>query len=473
MFFLKQWPGWTGSLRRLAELLKPPPPNASLHSKQIRIIERRIMLPVKLVFMVVMVHYLYFTQWVGGEVFTLRQVAVELIQKCFGLYVACNVTVGMMLLMMDRIRLQVLRWGIFVNGLFDGVLLAALTLLTNGFESPLYWVFPALIIRNAIALPLAVQQVALNCAISLCFLVAGVLDVAVKRFELISMKPDLASTHLLGLSSSENTAELLMLRLIVLFLTTFVCYGVQVLFEKQRLAEEEGREFTVRQEQLSSAGRLAAEIAHQLKNPLAIINNASFNLQRQLKDKNEAALGQAGIIREEVERADRIITELMGYSKLSHARVERLDVIEELDRAVAQVFPPEANYPVKIVRQYAKDLPPLTIQRGHLAEIFVNILQNARDVMAGGGELGLEARLGSNQAIEVVISDTGPGIPPERREQIFEVYYTTKPKGTGLGLSIVRHSLDIYGGEVKVESELGKGSRFIVKFPAKSMQKPW
>ena len=93
----------------------------------------------------------------------------------------------------------------------------------------------------------------------------------------------------------------------------------------------------MREGQLHAAGRLAAEFAHQVKNPLAIINNASFSLQRALKQGRTPPLDQVRIIQEEVEHAGRIITQIMGYAQLSEGRVEKLNVIEELDCAIRQV----------------------------------------------------------------------------------------------------------------------------------------
>src|SRR6185436_14716818 len=106
------------------------------------------------------------------------------------------------------------------------------------------------------------------------------------------------------------------------------CYGVQVLWMKQRQAEEEAREFAVRQDQLRASGRLAAEIAHQIKNPLAIINNAIYSLRRAVHEGKTSANEQIRIMREEVDRADQIITELMGYAQLAEGQVERLSVTD-------------------------------------------------------------------------------------------------------------------------------------------------
>jgi signal transduction histidine kinase len=100
------------------------------------------------------------------------------------------------------------------------------------------------------------------------------------------------------------------------------------------------------------------------------------------------------------------------------------------------------------------------------------VLQNAREALeARGGNISVDVRCHEDQSIEVSIRDDGPGIPPEKLGRIFEAYYTTKEKGSGLGLATVKHNLELYGGRVRVESKLGKGARFILLFPAKTLMK--
>jgi len=162
----------------------------------------------------------------------------------------------------------------------------------------------------------------------------------------------------------------------------------------------------------------------------------------------------------------------MGYAQLAEGRVERLEVAAEIDDAILQVFPPAAKYEVRLKRYYASDLPAILMQRQHLSGILVNLLQNAREALEGrAGNVFVRARCCNNYSIEVAIGDDGPGIPADKREQIFEAYYTTKQKGTGLGLATVKHNVELYGGTVRVESELGKGARFILIFPAKTLMK--
>jgi two-component system nitrogen regulation sensor histidine kinase GlnL len=273
------------------------------------------------------------------------------------------------------------------------------------------------------------------------------------------------------------------LRLVVLALTTLCCYGAQVLLERQRLAMEESLEFASREGQLHSAGRLAAEFAHQIKNPLAVINNTAHSLQRAVRENKSSAAQQIEIIQEEVARADKVITQIMGYAQLSEGRVEKLNVVEEIDRAIAQVFPAAAPTEIRIHRELNPPFPPLLMQHNHLSEILVNLLQNARDALGDKGNIFVAARCRRDLAVEISIADDGPGIPPEKIIRIFEAYYTTKKKGSGLGLAIVKHNTELYGGNVRLESPLleskplesglGNGAKFTVSFPAKALPRPF
>jgi signal transduction histidine kinase len=257
----------------------------------------------------------------------------------------------------------------------------------------------------------------------------------------------------------------------VLWLLTLCCYGAQVLSERQRQAVLEAAEFAAREGQLHSAGRLAAEFAHQIKNPLAVINNAAYSLQRSLRENKNSAAQQIEIIQEEVNRADKVITQIMGYAQLSEGRVEKLKVIEEIDRASDQVFPGAVSTGIKLKKKFTGPFPPLLMQRGHLAEILVNLMLNAREALNGKGNVSLAAACSRDRVVEITVTDDGPGIPPDKMGRIFEAYFTTKEKGTGLGLAIVKHNAELYGGTVRVESMLGKGAKFTVSLPSKLQSK--
>jgi signal transduction histidine kinase len=312
--------------------------------------------------------------------------------------------------------------------------------------------FLGLQVRNAISMPIASTQIVANLSVSVIYLCAGAFDIIVARSE----------------ADLENiTGEPVMLRALLLVLMTACGYGLQVLIDKQRRMDAEDDEFDRRQSQLQASGRLAAEIAHQIKNPLGIINNAAFAIG-QVLEEDGTVKRQVGLIREEVNKADQIITKLMGYAQLAEGRLGKLDVNEILETALLKVFPKGNKFGIRIRRDYGIALPPLLAQPEHISEVFVNIIQNAREVMGRDGEIRIKTSYEGDYTFRVSIEDNGIGIPADRLEVVFEPYDTTKEKGTGLGLAIVKHNTELYGGTVKIESELGKYTRFILVFPGKT-----
>jgi signal transduction histidine kinase len=359
--------------------------------------------------------------------------------------------------------LALLQWTTVTSAMADGLLLGAIALITGGVDSILFWLFVGLIIRNAVSLPPGFSQLVLNFAVSLCYALVAVLDV------IISKNLDETTARALDLLPHQPIGEPFTLRMLVLWLTTVSCYGAQAFLERQRVAAAETAEFAARESQLRAAGRLAAEFAHQIKNPLAVINNTAYSLRRAVQQQNwNAADEQVGIIQEEVSRADRVITQIMGYAQLSEGRVEKLEVVAEIEKAVAQVFPAALPTGIRVEKNLSGPFPPLLMQRGHLSEILVNLLQNAREALDGQGRIVIAAAQLRDHAVEIVVRDDGPGIPPDKLERVFEAYFTTKERGTGLGLAIVRHNVELYGGMIRVDSALGTGTKFTITFPAKT-----
>ncbi|MGZ8939903.1 MAG: two-component system sensor histidine kinase NtrB [Limisphaerales bacterium] len=450
--------------------VRVPPPDRQY--ARVRLMERDIGIPVKAAIIIVLFHYFFISNYIetviGSPTRSLPRPPQELIYEkvpAFFLgYILINAGIATLLIGMRHFSLETIQRLVFVNCFLDAFFFAALTVITDGFESFLYWVFLLLILRNTVSIGSAPRQLILNLTVSGAYLLAAIVHYVLKQRHY--NMADESLRHDLLLEAPVLWNEPCLLRLSLLILMTVICYGVQVLMEKQRRADEEAREFSLRQEQLQATGRLAAEIAHQLKNPLGIINNAAFTLQRTVKE-GKTITQQIRIIREEVDRSDRIITELMGYARLSEGQVEKLNITEELDRAIDQVFPAGAIYDVKVNRDYGAALPQLLAQRGHLSEVFVNILQNAREAMDGKGQIDVKAKYGEDYSIIVTIADNGPGIPADKQDKIFEPYFTTKEKGTGLGLAIVKHNTELYNGTVELESN-GQGTLFRVKLPAKT-----
>ena len=515
---------------RAVELLKLPAPDAVKLMDRIITMERDLILPIKAAGIAMLLYSFYFKRsWVGVKELGTLEITVEATQYFLWVYIAANVVVAGLLLAIRRVPLLLVQWAVLAMSLVDGIFLSALVVVTGGYDSILYWLFLGLIVRGAVSVPRATSQLLLNLTLTVCYVMAGVINISInetleeesraravwqrtpRQQRLSNAPPAVIESTVPGEYATpppdtgriavaegppqtrarlaqdldelwretmafsaplENPTQTLTLRLALLILMTVCCYGVQVLLERQRRAVEEAREFAMREGQLRSAGRVAAEFTHQMKNPLAIINNTAFSLQRALKQGKPVSAEHIQIIQEEVEHSDRIITQIMGYAQLSEGHVEKLNVTEELDKAIAQVFPPAAGYPVRIRRNYGGEFPPLFMQRRHLGDTLVNLLQNARDALGqAGGHVTLSAVCHSDYSVEIAIRDDGPGIPAEKQEKIFEAYYTTKEKGTGLGLATVKHNIELYGGTVRLESALGKGTQFVLVFPSRALIK--
>ncbi|HWY31834.1 MAG TPA: HAMP domain-containing sensor histidine kinase [Candidatus Acidoferrum sp.] len=453
-------------LKRLFAAMEIPVPDPLRQLRRITVVERNIVLPVKVVFIAMIGFSFNMQPWFGNEASTM-EVVVETVQYSFWVYVALSILVAIVLALAERLPLAVLQWTVVADGMLDGLLIAGLALISGGLDSIMFWLFVALIIRNASSIPPGVSQLILNFATSLCYALVALLDVAVLK------NLDDTTLRTLDLAGHEDLGQPFALRLLVLGLTTLCCYGAQILLERQRLAVEEATEFAAREGQLHSAGRLAAEFAHQIKNPLAVISNSAHSLQRALRDHKPASAEQIEIIQEEVARADKVVTQIMGYAQLSEGRVEKLNVTDEIARAIARVFPAALPTRIKVYRADRPPFPPLLMQSGHLAEILTNLLQNSRDALGNSGKIFVTTTCLRDMTVEITIRDDGPGIAPEKLNRIFEAYYTTKEKGSGLGLAIVKHNVELYGGTIQVESELGKGVKFTINFPAKALPRPF
>ena len=431
-------------------LFRSVAPDENEQRVRIRFMERHTMLPVKAVYFLLLVYYLYFSSW--PELDNVRWTLFQTIQWFFLLCLIVNTVIAVMLFRMDEFSIGVLREVVFSICLFDAVLLAMMTELTGGFESFLFWLFLGIQVRNAISMPVATTQIMANLCVSVIYLCAGAFDIIVAR----------SVEELEGI-----TVEPVMLRALLLVLMTAFCYALQVLIDKQRRMDSEEEEFDRRQSQLQASGRLAAEIAHQIKNPLGIINNTAFTLGK-LTAGDQIIQKQVELVREEVNKADQVITKLMGYAQLTEGRLDKLDINDVLDFSITQVFPEGHKFGIRIRKNYGIALPPLLAQSLHISEVFVNILQNSREAVGENGEISISTSYGGNYTLSVVIEDNGPGISLNMMNKVFEPYLTTKEKGTGLGLAIVKHNTELYGGKVEVNSELGKYTRFNLLFPGRS-----
>ena len=230
-----------------------------------------------------------------------------------------------------------------------------------------------------------------------------------------------------------------------------------------------------RSERLAALGQMSAGLAHEIRNPLGVIKGSAEMLHQKLGESNPLASELAGYISTETNRLSALVTRFLDFARPLHAELAPQEITAVLDRSLQAVAlnRKEGDPPVRVERQYQAGLPPVPLDEGLCEQAFVNLIQNAYDAMgSSGGTLRVTAArayTANREGIEARIEDTGPGIPDELREQIFNPFVTTKKTGVGLGLSIVSKIVDSHHGTIRVES--GKdgnglhGARFVVFFP--------
>jgi two-component system NtrC family sensor kinase len=265
--------------------------------------------------------------------------------------------------------------------------------------------------------------------------------------------------------------------------TFFILMGVVILLRARQLvgrqlaterheAELSGQ--LVQAAKLASVGELAAGIAHEINNPLAIIAEEVG----VLKDSLDPALAEPGeppldvpehlsAIHDAVFRCRDITRKLLGFVRQTEVHLEHYDLNAILDDVVDGMLGNElAISSVTVVRDYDPQLRPILTDRNQLVQVFVNLVKNAADAMPGGGTLTVTTRH-QNEHAGIAFRDTGCGIAPELMERIFMPFFTTKQpgSGTGLGLSVSYTIIKNFGGTMRVESAPGRGSTFALELP--------
>jgi signal transduction histidine kinase len=240
--------------------------------------------------------------------------------------------------------------------------------------------------------------------------------------------------------------------------------------EKRRLEEaycrlQDTQQQLIQSESMAAVGKVAARVAHEVNNPLAIIKTA-VRIIRNQSAPDSPTTGSLQMIEDEISRISRIIQELLEFSRpptLVQERVQVNNIVQGLALLLEHDLR-EKRIALKIILE--PELPLVLISADQLKQVVLNIVRNAQDAMPQGGDLVIRtARQG--QRVELSIADTGYGIPAEHRERIFDPFFTTKRRGKGAGLGLAVSYSIITGatGHINVESEVGKGSLFRVSLP--------
>lgn len=230
---------------------------------------------------------------------------------------------------------------------------------------------------------------------------------------------------------------------------------------------ERAREQLVRQARLAAIGQVSASIAHDLRNPLGVIQNAAFLLKTMVQSGAPIGPDLVEIVEEEVRTADQIITNLMDMTRAQEPRKETV----ELPSLIREIFEKSAPSTVELALEFAPDPFQVWADPAQLRQVFRNLIRNAIEAMDRLGAIVVAAR--RNGAFdEIEVRDTGRGVPAEIRERLFEPLVTTKAKGTGLGLLICRQILTRHGGSIELGASSAGGTTFCIRLPRQPRSDP-
>jgi two-component system NtrC family sensor kinase len=228
---------------------------------------------------------------------------------------------------------------------------------------------------------------------------------------------------------------------------------------------------------LASVGRLAAGVAHEINNPLAIIDQKAglmtdlFEITGDFEHKEKLIKSIDGI-HNAVERCKVITHRLLGFARRMDVVYERIDINALLQEVLGFMEQEALFNHIYFELVFDENLPMIFSDRGQLQQIFLNIINNGMDAIGNDGEMVLTTSLKDNNTIDVSICDSGPGMNPEIIKRSFDPIFSTKEagKGTGLGLSITYGLVKKLGGHISVDSEVGQGATFTVSLPVNFTQ---
>lgn len=219
-------------------------------------------------------------------------------------------------------------------------------------------------------------------------------------------------------------------------------------------------------ERLATIGNMAAHVAHEIRNPLVTIGGFTRSLQRQLHNP-EAVKGTLNIIADEVLRLEKILADVLEFTRLPASIRQDIDLNQIVAEVCALLLNDLQTQRIHLLKHVDANVLPMRLDAVQIKQLLMNLMQNAMHAMPEGGELEVRTELLEQQRVRLLVRDTGSGIAPEVLEKIFTPFFTTKAHGTGLGLTICRQIVHEHGGEISVNSALGQGSTFIIDLPIK------
>jgi signal transduction histidine kinase len=243
-----------------------------------------------------------------------------------------------------------------------------------------------------------------------------------------------------------------------------------IAIENAKLYEDlkRSKSYIRRADRLASLGTLTAGLAHEIRNPLVAIKTLTQLLPDRLEDE-EFRNHFLQIASGEVDRISSLVNELLEFARPSEPKLETEDINTILDGMLLLISTETKKKFIQVVKEYTPDLPPVTVDREQIKQVFLNVLLNALQATPENGTITVKTRSffkpGGEHYVQIEFTDTGSGIPAEYLEDIFTPFFTTKTKGSGLGLSISNQIIQDHKGYIDVKSYVNRGSTFFVNLP--------
>ena len=240
----------------------------------------------------------------------------------------------------------------------------------------------------------------------------------------------------------------------------------QLLQARDRM--EDANRKLVQHEKLASIGRMAATIAHEIRNPLTSVK---LNIQKVAEEESfaETVKAHLGLSLEGIGQIERFIKELLNFTRVQELSLERWPIEQVVDESLKMVKDILVEKKIAVEKTCAAGLPPVIADGDKLRQVFLNVLRNAHEALEPGGKIRIACDMvedGGRPMVRVRIADNGPGIPDKIRPNIFEPFFTTKPSGFGLGLANARKIVEQHNGTISVGRRRGRGSAFVIIIPA-------